>query len=292
MGLMVTLQHTKKLADGRYRYRRRYPEDARAALGWEFIRTSADPLSDKSMHRWHVDREAEFAHAVGRQRQLTGDPTATPMELFEASRERARDLLAGVHGLDDDEARELLAESTAANYPEDPETGERSGFSRVDAAMISALMEPDAPCPPPTVEDAKRLYIEEKAGDSSTERGRKRRNDIDRVFRLMDEALGNRVKLSLTELRDSDARLVRDHMLQRIKAGTGGETVKASSVRRELNVLSAAWKVALKGFDLNRGAQAVNIFAGLNIPQEESLSQQAESLRRDVEHFLSAIKAA
>ncbi|MDO9524931.1 MAG: tyrosine-type recombinase/integrase [Gemmobacter sp.] len=248
----------------------------RANLGWEFIRTSADPLSDKAMHRWHLDREAEFDLSVTKQRRLTGDPTATPMELCEVSRERARDLLAGVKGLEEDEARAVLAESIAAAYPEDPETGDRTGFSRVDAAMILALIDPDAPCPPPNIEDAKRLYTKEKAGDASTERGRKRRNDIDRVFRLVDEALGNRVKLPLTDLRDADARAVRDHMLQRTKAGTGGETVKASSVRREMNVLSAAWKVALKGFDLNRGAQAVNIFAGLDIPQEEGQSQQSE----------------
>lgn len=276
MGLMVTLQHTKKLDDGRYRYRRRYPEDVREALGWEFIRTSTDRLSDQAMHRWYLDRGTEFDLAVTSQRRLTGDPTATPMELCEASRERARELVAGVQGLDEDEARTVLAKSIAATYPEDPETGDRTGFSRVDAAMIVALMDPEAPCPPPTIEDAKRRYAQEKAGDPSTERGRKRRNDIDRVFRLVDKALGSRVKLPLTDLRDADAWAVRDHMLQRVKGGAGGETVKASSVRRELNVLSAAWKVAHKGFDLNRGAQAVNIFAGLSIPHGEVLSQQAE----------------
>lgn len=74
MGLMVTLQHTKKLTDGRFRYRRRYPEDVREALGWEFIRTSADPLSDKAMHRWHLDREAELETLVAGQRRLSGDP--------------------------------------------------------------------------------------------------------------------------------------------------------------------------------------------------------------------------
>ena len=276
MGLMVTLQHTKKLTDGRYRYRRRYPEDVREALGWEFIRTSADPLSDKAMHRWHLDREAEFETLVAGQRRLSGDPKATPMELQEIAKERAAAMLAGVHGLEEDEAREVLAESLAAKYPEDPDTGDRTGFSTVDKALINALMQPDAPSPAPTVADVKRLYTREKAGDPSTERGRKRRNDIDRVFRLVEEALGARAKLPLTALRDADARAVRDHMLSRTKTGKPGETVKASSVRRELNVLSAAWKIALKGFDLNQGAKAVNIFEGLNITQEEVQSQQAE----------------
>ncbi len=45
MGLQVILKHTKKLPDGRYRYRRRFPENARAELGWEYIRTSETPLS-------------------------------------------------------------------------------------------------------------------------------------------------------------------------------------------------------------------------------------------------------
>jgi integrase len=124
--------------------------------------------------------------------------------------------------------------------------------------------------------DVKRLYLSERVGDPTTERGRKNRNDTDRVFRLAEEALGERAKLPLTKLGDADARAVRDHMLKRVKVGKNGENVKASSVRRELNVLVSAWKVALKGFDLNKGAKAVNIFEGLSIPQEGAQSQQDE----------------
>lgn len=274
MGLMVTLQHVTKLADGRYRFRRRFPVDVREGVGWEFIRTSDAPLSDVRLLRWHSEQQAEFGKLVAGQRALTGDPTGTPMELHKASRDRALALLEGVKGIDEDEARSILAEMTVAKYPEDPESGSRIGLSRVDAAMVNALMNPSAKSPLPTIDDAKRLYLQEKVGDPSTERGRKNRNDVDRVFRLMKEALGERARRPLTVWTDADAREVRDHMMQRTKAGAGGAMVKPSSVRRELNVLASVWKVALKGFDLNKGMQAVNIFAGMNIPQEGNWSEK------------------
>lgn len=140
--------------------------------------------------------------------------------------------------------------------------------------MVNALMNPGAKSPMPTIDDAKRLYLQEKVGDPSTERGRKKRNDVDRVFRLMKEALGERARRPLAFWTDADARDVRDHMMQRTKAGAGGAMVKPSSVRRELNVLASVWKEALKGFDLNKGMQAVNIFAGMNIPQEGNWSEK------------------
>lgn len=276
MGLQVILKHTKKLPDGRFRYRRRFPENVRAELGWEYIRTSETPLSESSLLRWHSEREAEFDNKVGSTRRLSQATKVSDRELFEAARERARQLLHNVIGLDDEDARAMVAEGIASKYPLDPETGDPTNIAPADAAVISALMDPEAKTPEPTMADAKRLYLSENVGDPSTERGRKNRNDTDRVFRLAEEALGKRAKLPLTKLGQADARAVRDHMLKRTKAGKSGDTIKPSSVRRELNVLASAWKVALKGFDLNRNAQAINIFEGLNIPQEQAQSPQDE----------------
>lgn len=276
MALQVILKNAKKLNDGRYRYRRKFPENVRADLGWEFIRTSAGPLSEQALLRWYLEREAEFDKAVRSTRLLTATSTVSDRELFDASRERARLLLEGVIGLADDDARDLLAESIASKYPVDPETGDPIGINKGDAAVIYALMDPQAKTPEPTMADVKRLYLLENVGDPTTERGRKNRNDTDRVFRLAEEALGKRANLPLTKLENADARAVRDHMLKRTKAGKSGDTIKPSSVRRELNVLASAWKVALKGFDLNRNAKAINIFEGLNIPQERAQSQQDE----------------
>lgn len=128
MGLMVTLQHVTKLADGRYRFRSRFPVDVREGVGWEFIRTSDAPLSQVRLLRWHSEQQAEFGKLVAGQRALTGDPTGTPRELHKASRDRALTLLEGVKGIDEDEARSILAEMTVAKYPEDPETGDRIGL--------------------------------------------------------------------------------------------------------------------------------------------------------------------
>ena len=257
MGLIVTLQHIKKLADGRFRYRRKFPESLRKATGWEFIRTSADPLSDRAMKRWHQEREVEFETLVAKAKRIAGCQQGTPLQLYVDAKARAGELLDGVQGLEEDDARSVLAEMVAAKYPDDPETGDKMGISPVDASLLSAIMRPNAQAPAPNIEDAKRLYLQEKAGNPASERGRKRRNDIDRVFRLVSESLGKRSMVPLTELRDADARKVRDHMLQRTKSGGKGERVKPSSVRRELNILSAAWKVALRGFDLTKGAKAV-----------------------------------
>lgn len=276
MGFMVILQHVKRLADGRYRYRRRFPQDVRAELGWEFINTSDSPLSEKALLSWFQQREAEFQAKVAARRNLTVADDATEVDLFKAARVKAREMLEGIVGIDEDDARAVLAENIAAGYPEDPETGDVWGMKKADAALIKALMSPNAAGPEPKLADVKKLYLDEKVGDPNTERGRKNRNDTDRVFRLAEEALGDRARLPLTELGHADARAVRDHMLQRTKTGTVGKTVKPSSVRRELNVLASAWKVALKGFDLNRGSKAINIFEGMNIPQEDTQSQRDE----------------
>lgn len=93
LGLMVILKHTKILDDGRCRYRRRFPENVRADLGWEFIRTSDGPLSERSLLRWYQDREADFEAAVKSARLLSASVTLSDKELFDAARERANQLL-------------------------------------------------------------------------------------------------------------------------------------------------------------------------------------------------------
>ena len=276
MGLKIILQHVKRLDDGRYRFRRKYPERLRAELGWEFIRTSNAPLSEAALLRWYQVREAEFDGELRSATRLATTSRMSDRDLFHAAQEKALQLLDGAEGLNDGEARAVIAEGIASKYPVDPETGDAIGVDRGDAAVLRALMAPGAKTPQPTIADVKQLYLEEKVGDTSTERGRKNRNDADRVFRLAEEALGERVRLPLTKLGHADARAVRDHMLSRTKKGKSGEKVKASSVRREINVLASAWKVSLKGFDLTRGHQAINIFEDLDIPQENAGSQQDE----------------
>lgn len=103
--------------------------------------------------------------------------------------------------------------------------------------------------PERTLEDARNLYLNDKLVKGIGPHNREGRVRLDRVFNRLEAALGKGAStLSLSVLKRDDARKVRDHMLQTKKRAGG--TLSPESVKREMDMLSAAITYALVEFEL------------------------------------------
>jgi integrase len=250
MGLSLTLKYLKELGAGRYEYRRRVPESAKAAMGKSEFKRAFTASSPAALAREHARITAEFDKAVTLHSAKVQDPSKlTPREAAEVAREEAERLLAaGVVGAEDeDEARELLAESLI-----------HVGAS---PAIYRAVVMPKEELPGHTLEDARKLYVKEKLGGGEGDEHREAMSRLDRVFLRATEALGTSIRSRpLDKLKRDDARKVRDHMLQLPKKDGG--TRSPATVKRELKDLAAVINFGLKEFDI---ANATNPFDGLPV---------------------------
>lgn len=254
MGVSLTLKHIKELGAGRYEYRRRVPESAKAALGKSEFKRVFAASSPAALAKEHARITAEFDKAVAEtQRKPQAPSKLTPRELWDAARKEAMGLTAGAVGLDEEEAGVIVADML-----------EESGKSSPLLAM--ALRDPHSlaeenPLPSHTLEDARKLYLKEKLGGGEGPENREASARVERVFARAAEALGDAVRSRpLDSLKREDARKVRDHMLQSPR--NGGGTLSPATVRRELKTLAAVVNFGLKEFDLGN---VVNPFDGLPI---------------------------
>ena len=270
MGVSLTLKHIKELGAGRYEYRRRVPESAKAAMGKSEFKRVFAASSPTALAREHARITAEFDKAVAETQRTPQDPSKlTPREAAEvAVREAERLLEAGVQGAteyDDaeegDDALELLADSLI-----------HVGAS---PAVYRALVMPEQELPGHTLEDARKLYLAEKLGGGEGPDNREAAARVERVFMRAAEALGDAVRSRpLASLKRGDARKVREHMLQSPRKGGG--TLSPATVRRELKTLSAVVNFGLKEFDLGN---VVNPFDGLPIEGVGHTANDEKDLR-------------
>lgn len=279
MGICVKVKNVKDLGGGKYQFRKPYPPSLRADLGQQLMET-AFCRSENELLRWRSSLIDRWEKMVVAQRALNTANAETPRERRAAGLARAEALIAGVKGVEEDAARDLVAEAILARYPEDPEDGLPLGVSPEDTATVNALRDPDSPAPEPTLRDAMKEYIKERIGDRKGRRGRNSVGAVERVFGYAFEALGKRADLPLSQLVNADGIKVRDFMLVRQKQGGG--TVKPASVRRELNPLAKALKLTIKNYDLE--LKAKNIFQISDIPglDDESEAEKRDPLPSDV----------
>ncbi|WP_049645131.1 site-specific integrase [Candidatus Rhodobacter oscarellae] len=125
--------------------------------------------------------------------------------------------------------RVVLEQSLISGFPVDPENGYPVGLPDDVRALVNLVNGADIR-PEPTLEDAKRLYLEERldGGEGDAKKDAKR---LERVFVRVKDTLGECPALS--SLTYEHARKVRDHMLT-----VNG--LAPSSVKRELNFVKAA----------------------------------------------------
>ena len=220
MGVVMKLRGLSDLGQGRWEYRRRVPESAKAALGKSEWKRAIKARSDAELMRQYALVEAEFEHEVA----VAKAPRKklTPRVAWEAALREADDVASGVVGLDGDDAREVAAESLAS-----------LGRSPL---VVQALMDPQRSPPALTIEDAREVYVKEKLGGGVGPEHRGTMVRYERIMRLAAEA-GLPASTPLTSLTREHARKVRDHMLSRERNGGRGEKVLPSSVKKELGML-------------------------------------------------------
>lgn len=275
MGVSVVLKYLKQLGEGRWEYRRRVPESARQALGKGEFKRVVVAGGPSQLAREHARVDAEFERVVKAASKggLERVPLSPRAEWLFAQA-RADQLLKGVSGVaDEDEAREVLAESLPAS----------------EAVVIRAVLDPSALPPEYTLQDARDLYLSDYLKGAEGATGRQSKIGLDRVFGRVAEALGNRSKVALVDLRREDARKVRDFMLASSKKGGG--KLSPASVRRELNQIKAVVNYALREFDLI--GKAVNPFEKLKVTGETgSGPTETEGQKRQPlpDHVIKAIR--
>ncbi|RWC31571.1 MAG: hypothetical protein EOS27_10405 [Mesorhizobium sp.] len=269
--MKIDVKHIQKRGKAGWRYRRKIPKELRATAGKLEILIplgSTEQEALKAYPKAHTHAEQQLRLWSRPQSPTTnGTPSPTEFEQFRLSRARLRALSldpewSGQEDEDDPEAlaRELIAEQIADKYPVD-EHGHPVGIETEDRALIHALVIGEGRRRPnPTLEDAKRLYLKERVGEDET-----KQMELERVFKLVKEALGKDRKLG--SLKREDAKEVRDHML---------DGRKASSVDRYLNVVRAVINHAIREFDL---AGVVNPFMNLEASPKDKAEPDKDKRR-------------
>lgn len=282
--MMILVQYLQMRGKAGWRYRRKVPPALKAFLGRGEIvvplgKTEAEALA--RYNKIHAEAEQQLKNASLRLR--TPQPSSfggadTPLDLFQRADKQIRqwkldpDWNGGGSDFDHEVvAREVIAESIAKKYPLGDD-GYPVGVSPKDAASLQSLMLGSREVQPePTLEDARKLYLEEKVGDDKT-----KQMELDRIFKLVREGLGKDRKLN--SLKRQDAKEVRDHML---------DGRKASSVDRYLNVVRAAINHAIREYDL----KVTNPFMHLEAAPKDKAEPDKDKRRPFTVEEAAAIRA-
>jgi integrase len=142
------------------------------------------------------------------------------------------------------------------SYPIDPQTGDPVGVSEEDAQLARTLLTGRLPPQPaPSLEDAKKFYLQEKVKVGTDKEDVSKRQRIERVIQHATEALGG--DRAITEIRRYDARMIRDHFLNNLG-------LKPATAKRYLTDLKATVSLALQEFEV----EAANPFDRITIEVE------------------------
>ncbi|PBB88397.1 tyrosine-type recombinase/integrase [Mesorhizobium sp. WSM3876] len=286
--MRLVLKHVQKRGDI-WRYRRKVPGPLREILGKGELVAPLGGSEQEAVRRYgrvHGAAEKTLADAklrLAEAQGLVSPRIETPLDRFAKTRDAIRELGFDPEGHVSEAEwfrRSAAAERLVAGRPTDSETGYPVDVAPAETALISALNSGLGKPPLPTLEDAKRVYLADRAKrSSSSELARKKDEQrAERVVGHVRAALGKNPVL--TELRRADARAVLAHMLRVINS--------PSTVERYLNDTRAIINHALKEMDLGHVA---NPFMGLEVASA-SEAETAKDKRRSFSNTeLDAIRA-
>lgn len=230
---------------GSWRYRRKVPEALRNAIGKGELVFPLGTSEAEALR--HYPKAHDHANKILARAQAPQSILTTPLELHKAAHHYVLEQglspqWDGWETPNDQEgiARSVLADAIIDRYRRDDE-GDPIGLSLRDRAVLLALHGGARDGrPAPTLEDARKLYLEEKVGDD-----KKKRQQLEHIFKLIAPVV--RMDDPLANLKRADAKEVRECLLD-------GRT--AESAGRYLNTLRALVNHDIKEFEL----------AGMNNP--------------------------
>lgn len=279
MGLV--LKHVEHTKSGSFQYRRRVPRDVSAIITkLEFKRKLGDSEREAlaAYPRYHAQVEREIAEAKLRltSAEAASQPGASEREAYAEALRRRADLIAvGAT----EEGLELTADGIAGSYPQDE--WQPVGVPPVERHTINLLrLGPDRyKAPAATLGDARKIYLKEHVGADDPATDSRVVGFTNRVVDAAIAVIGRDPEL--TAITREDARNVRDEMLDRVKVtGKGvGEKVSASTVGRELSILSAVVNYGIR--ELGLPDNTANPFHNLPVARVAKGKGQKPEEKRD-----------
>jgi hypothetical protein len=231
--MKIDVQFLQKRSDGRYRYRRLVPKELQPVVGKRNILISLGRDEGKAL-KLYGKANAQAEKLLSEAAAMLALPQRpieemTPLEYFRLGQQEIR--AVGLAG-DDEETtlhRDIVADQMASHFPVD-ENGHPIGMGPNTSAILNALRYGrNQKQPDPTLEDVRRLYLKERIAPDNEAK----KLELERVFRLMREALGS--NRTLSSLRRADAKEVRDHMLDgRKPASVGGSFWSMRTIARSM----------------------------------------------------------
>lgn len=267
------LKYVTKTPSGTYEYRRQVPAPLRAAVGKREIKRVLGSTEVEARAAYSkADADAEKILTKARAPQAHHEMVQTALMDFKEALRRVEQLgidpyapvVGDPDGLDDETLkRDGFIDDIAGNYPLG-EDGYPDITSRVDTMTIGLLGGGPAyiqrRTPPPTFDDAVRIYIQEKhLLDPKEKKNLLHVNLIASEFKL---ALNGKAP-ALPDLKREHARAVRDFMLSE-------KARKPGSVERYLNTVRAVINLGIREFDLECG----NPFMGLEVKKDPAQTKK------------------
>lgn len=238
--------------DGRWLYRRRVPKILQAMVPKsEFVITLGASEQEAISNYGEHHNKIEHLLALAKRGVNALSPAEKRDALILYLRENGLDPFSS--GIDENErtGRDEVASRMIAPY-EDTITGEYVDVPAETGALASALYYGvQELAPQPTVTDAFKFYLKEKAKPNEGQR-KKQFERFRRVERELIAAMGGDKLVS--EVTRADARAWRDRRVN--------SNVAATTIQREKNDLSAVIGLAISELD----ADATNPFKGLQLP--------------------------
>lgn len=164
--MRLTLKHVEKTKSGSWQYRRRVPKAVAAVITKREFKAKLGDSEKAALSAWHnvhtrVERKIAAAQRRIAQGMAVSSGLGTDLEAYEEAARRVSALAAigATH-------RELTHEANAiaASYPQDPETDDPRGASKLDEYTINLMRlgSQKVPVPAPTLLDALALYLKER----------------------------------------------------------------------------------------------------------------------------------
>ncbi|RLP26591.1 site-specific integrase [Mesorhizobium sp. YM1C-6-2] len=248
--MSITLKRVQTTATGAIHYRRKLPKDVREAIGQrEFKRLIGHNQKEAVRNYAAADAECERLIEKARRKGGAGAAEATPLDhLREARAEIAALRRDQPDALFDRRTADTWADSMLSKFPQDA-AGDYIGVPEVTRLIANALRQGGEVTEKatPTLEDAKRLYLQEKVkGHADEKRGRQR---VDRAVGHVLKALDVKAAkdLALLSVDRNQARDVRDYLSRDLG-------MAPATVRRTLNDIRAVFRFGLIEFGLADGS--------------------------------------
>ncbi|MCZ7453501.1 site-specific integrase [Rhizobium rhizogenes] len=241
MGLV--LRYARLTKAGTWQYRRRIPTVIRDIIHQGEFKRYLGATRPEAM-RAYPKIDAEFVRLVSdtvRHHSMRSVEPSTQLEVHKAAERRAKELaewpvMIGGQTIPatDPDASRLLRDSFLSGFKEDDE-GDPVGVPKVERRAYDILVSGGrVPRPSATVEDAKRLYFEEKIKGDINEKAKKSR--LDRVISHLNHSVEN--GRALDKMTRENARDVRDHMLRDLN-------MNPATAQRYMNDIRAVLKFGI-----------------------------------------------